>query len=274
MYRARFPPREVGPRAGLPRAAPLYHGHSNVGFMSSLGRFAVPYVCRVVLVLSQHNAGLKPLKTRNSLNIPTAMRTACMASTVWEVALVHKRISSVNDFEHFLRCPNRSQEMTETCVALDREMEKERQTSENRNDHADLDDMKCYTNQIKYHSDPLLNYHVDAFLSLPARRNVYYEHLPSTKMSYLGSHGIPHIFWRYQSYLELAKLGDYRLLSSNRIPVVNDNITEMVPLLEELGNGMVRLHLREQGLRMAANYSLFGTAEQLVEIHEGPKRTL
>eukprot|EP00971_Amphidinium_carterae_P204276 4053534-Amphidinium_carterae.1 len=89
IYRRRFHPRKAGARKGRERAFALYHGHSNVGFLSSLRRFSIPYVCRVGLVQSLHNAMRKRMY-KNGLSIGAAMDVGCQASSVWEVAVVSK----------------------------------------------------------------------------------------------------------------------------------------------------------------------------------------
>eukprot|EP00971_Amphidinium_carterae_P212430 4215830-Amphidinium_carterae.1 len=108
-------------------------------------------------------------------------------------------------FSKFRRCPNRPPEMERACLALDEETARDRQVQEERQSNTIVINGSCARRQKEYHGDPLLNYHVDVMLTLPSRTSPYFQHLPSTKMTYLASHGMPHVFWRYQSYIELAE---------------------------------------------------------------------
>eukprot|EP00403_Amphidinium_massartii_P035409 CAMPEP_0178443666 /NCGR_PEP_ID=MMETSP0689_2-20121128/39032_1 /TAXON_ID=160604 /ORGANISM="Amphidinium massartii, Strain CS-259" /LENGTH=439 /DNA_ID=CAMNT_0020067719 /DNA_START=234 /DNA_END=1550 /DNA_ORIENTATION=- len=156
-------------------------------------------------------------------------------------------------------CPGRSSEMAATCEGLD---------EETRARTLESPVPQCFQDQLKYHAS--LEYDlVDLAMVEPEdQRGLLTQHRPSTRLLHWASHGVPTIFWPFESYLDLAEDGEYFL--PNGLPPAYDpnNATSIWTLVDDLADSKARLALRVRGLELAAKYSPLGAAKQLLYLHK------
>mmetsp|Transcript_5870 Transcript_5870/g.14005 ORF Transcript_5870/g.14005 Transcript_5870/m.14005 type:complete len:551 (-) Transcript_5870:51-1703(-) len=255
------PPFPNGTYEGMQRAVPLYHPHTNPGFVARAERMKLDIICRVAIFMSD-----KYHSPRGHVQSRLASMS-CSIPEVYSFAVYQQcstpYVRKPNGTLEERICPNRSPTMAATCKAMDDAVYND--------DRPVFPTHGCWKTQVKYHNDILFNV-IDVGIIMGESSGEKVNHRPSTRMLHMMGHGVPLIFWKSWSYLELAEEGNYKL-PSGKVPAVHDkHHKDFIPLLQEYVPGAVRLAQRERGLVIAANYAVYPTAKQLVSIVESPRR--